>query len=1262
MSSRFSISSRRKNAVQKILCVLSFGLCLSFSVNAAEVSAQDFSFAPTRKTNFSANNGTSGALPFNNGLLQTNYGYLNSPLFGVSRQPNGLSTFNVIDVAVADVNGDAKPDIVAVSNDDAEDGANFRLVLFAGMLDGTFAFPQSFTIAGTPTALAVGDLDNDSGLNPPAMQEIVIAMTDGVAIIDNFVVSDPLRGTLAPNGTIDFRKITNFGVPAGQQPVSVVIGRLDGNNTPDIAVAFSGGSVGVLLNDSFFNDYVVQVPFPTQGTITGPAIDSIAIFKSNVAADADLDLGVATSAGLEIFENDGSGNFSPLPATSGNAVLPAGNGPIAFVPADFNTDNRLDLNVLNKGSGTVTTYIANSGGGYGSAVTTNIGNNGNPLNPVAMVAGDFLLGSPASAPDLAIVNDTGVVNTSSIIFLQGNGTGTGTFTQSAGGIYNSSSGQPIFSPKAIAANTLRFINGSGADDFVVAEGRSVANQTSGGVVVMDKTLNYSRGAGADFVLGIPSVTDFDNGGSLDDVLLGNQSGGNGNFPPNVDLAIIRNISASSPSVEGHVLANEEFSLKNIFRDVVPTGATTFKGANGLINFAVAIVGNNPGDLSARILIAKNAGSGTFNQISQYKSLDLGAAYPTSLIAADFNNDSIEDLAFLDPLTNKVAIALNDGADFFLQPQFNETGGFVPVSMQVADVNDDDNLDVAVLNSGAVPNQTVGNQSVVSILLGQGDGRLIPTGSLLNVPNFGLSIVGGLAALDSTPIRRVVDFNNDGFPDFAVNSTRGGGQSATFNDVLPSVTLLLNRPDAPGTFNVQQPIALVDDTAPQGAQLQLDAAFGGPAVVSGRGGAFPITPGFGGIGVGGANYTLAVSDFDADGSPDLVVNGVAAAKVVGDVLPLGRASLYLVGNETAGTMRVSKPLRFPGDASNSYAFPTSPASKLPLFNAGDTFVFGLGGEYANTNNNFLPDLFHVSLDGSIWIDVNTTPILNHAPIVTIERKDLNASIGQGRKVVLTAGQSASVKVTGADVDVNDLLSFSLVTPPGGEAPPSFVTITDNGNNSATVNIAAVPTPTGSGNASFRIAVEATDANTPNTAGRPALTGRDFFTIIVKPQDGNDPGDPGTPPTDPVDPNPPGPSCTLPAKLDYVSPAVSAAILCDDSDPCTIETCSDAGGCVSTPLTGFSRASCICRRALPTSCGKEKLAKQTNSIFKAYCKILNKVEGKTSTKKGKEQLKQAGTKLKDLITATKNKQVKASKQCRSGLLSLYNDAKKRFSSAK
>src|SRR5262249_53209951 len=148
---------------------------------------------------------------------------------------------------------------------------------------------------------------------------------------------------------------------------------------------------------------------------------------------------------------------------------------------------------------------------------------------------------------------------------------------------------------------------------------------------------------------------------------------------------------------------------------------------------------------------------------------------------------------------------------------------------------------------------------------------------------------------------------------------------------------------------------------------------GPGIVSGRFGDPSISSA--GIGLGGANNIAAVGDFNADGSPDIVVTGT---RIINNVN--FRSSIYLIGNATAGTVRVVRPQR-----SAEYG------GTNPLIAGNDTFISCVTG---NFSQNGLPSVLHLSLNGKIWVDSDVTPLLNSAPILTIRRQDLRAPFPGG----------------------------------------------------------------------------------------------------------------------------------------------------------------------------------------------------------------------------------------------------------------------------
>ncbi|MGA3190023.1 MAG: FG-GAP-like repeat-containing protein [Bryobacteraceae bacterium] len=140
--------------------------------------------------------------------------------------------------------------------------------------------------------------------------------------------------------------------------------------------------------------------------------------------------------------------------------------------------------------------------------------------------------------------------------------------------------------------------------------------------------------------------------------------------------------------------------------------------------------------------------------------------PVAIVAKDFNNDTIPDLAVANQTDNTVTILIGDGLGNFSPANTGFTGNGVfrvgsnPSAIASADFNNDGKPDLAVANI---------NDGTVTVLFGDNAG---------NFPNRTTLTVG--KGTGPTAIA-VADFNGDGNPDIATANLDAGSVTIFFGD-------------------------------------------------------------------------------------------------------------------------------------------------------------------------------------------------------------------------------------------------------------------------------------------------------------------------------------------------------------------------------------------------------------------------------------------------------------------------------------------------
>ena len=169
---------------------------------------------------------------------------------------------NPSSVAIGDLDGDGKPDLVA-----ANSSSNTVSALRNTSTSGSISFDSrvDFTVGDNPLSVAIGDLDGDGKLD----LAVANAVGSSVSVFRNMATSGSIT-------TGSFAVKADFAT--GSQPVRVVIGDLDGDGKPDLAVAnWDNNAVSVLRNTatSGFISFAARVDFATGTNPYGVAIGDL---------------------------------------------------------------------------------------------------------------------------------------------------------------------------------------------------------------------------------------------------------------------------------------------------------------------------------------------------------------------------------------------------------------------------------------------------------------------------------------------------------------------------------------------------------------------------------------------------------------------------------------------------------------------------------------------------------------------------------------------------------------------------------------------------------------------------------------------------------------------------------------------------------------------------------------------------------------------------------------------------------------------------
>ena len=728
-----------------------------------------------------------------------------------------------------------------------------------------FSGPMDYVVGAQPNSAVVADFNGDG------LPDFATANSYDNTVT---VVLQNLDGTFQPP--------VKYAV--GNSPASLQVGDVNHDGKPDLVVVnLSDNTLSVLLGngDGTFQTQKVTIII---GPITGATCClALADFNGDGKLDVAAPVPVPTQVGVygvAILLGNGDGTFQTA------VIHPTNAKSSAIVAADFNNDGKPDIAagnsiLLGKGDGTFQTPI-NVALPSSPLVVADFNQDGNldiATSGLVILYGNgdgtfqsqqlSLPGTPLAAADLNGDGKPDLVaasSTSSEVFIEtllNESTSTFTIAQMIG-TYES------------AAALGEFKNGQPLDLLI-------ANSSGGEVgAVLPGVATILNGNGDGTFATFPSYPASPGGGSFSGGMVAADFNGDGK----PDLAVGIEVAV------GHELGSELGVLLNNGAGFSPATVTQLQGAfTGGPIYAAAGDFNGDGKMDlavGNVSILIGNGDGTFQPEVNY-ALSAGPSGPLSV--GDFNNDGKLDVL---GIGFNLGVILGNGDGTFGLSLNSPIGGYSSTSsaMAVADFNRDGKLDVAALVTTSYP-----QQSQLQIMTGNGDGTF-SIGASYSLPSWPTAIASG-------------DINGDGIPDIIIGVQIPG-------DITGAIEVFLGKGD--GTF--ESPITtevgngiysvVVGDFNLDGKQ---DVAFNNEnwsdvTLLLGNGDGTFKTPlqFWSNPETAGTGSSLAVADFDGNGSPDiaagnftaiaLLLSSGSSAETSGSAVLLSSVALSF-GNETVG---------------------------------------------------------------------------------------------------------------------------------------------------------------------------------------------------------------------------------------------------------------------------------------------------------------------------------------------------------------------------